>query len=189
MSGFRVVGSTDLVEAGFLRVSRLDVAAPDGSTLARHVVHHPGAVVVVPVEADLETTILVHQYRAAVDRELLEVPAGKLDVPGEAPAETAQRELAEEIGRRAEQLVLLADCFNSPGFTDERSHIYLALGLSEVPHARVSPEEEAMTVERVRLDRVDELVAAGEIVHATSIIGLLLARRFLAGEYGGATTL
>ncbi len=186
MTGFHVVGSTDLVEAGFLRVSRLDVAAPDGSTLARHVVHHPGAVVVVPVEADLETVILVRQYRAAVDRELLEVPAGKLDVAGEPPVETARRELAEEVGRRAERYVHLADCFNSPGFTDERSHIFLALDLAEVPDARMGPEEEAMSIEPVPLDEIDDLVARGEIMSASNILGLLLARRYLAGEYGGA---
>ena len=185
-AGFRVVGSTELVEAGFLRVSRLDVAAPDGSVLERHVVHHPGAVVVVPVEADRRTTLMVRQYRAAVDRELLEAPAGKTDVPGETPAETARRELVEEIGRSASELVLLADCFNSPGFSDERSHVYLALGLSEVPHDRVGPEEAAMTIESVPLDRVEQLVARGEIQHATTIIGLLLTRRYLAGEYGGA---
>jgi 8-oxo-dGTP pyrophosphatase MutT (NUDIX family) len=186
VSEFRVVGATDLVEAGFLRLSRLEIQARDGESFVRHVVHHPGAVVVVAVEQDLTTTLLVRQYRAAVDRELLEAPAGKTDVPGEAPDVTAQRELGEEIGRRAGTLVKLAECYNSPGFSDERSHIYLALDLEELPGERVGPEERAMTIERVRLTDVDDLVATGEIVHATSVIGLLLARRYLAGEYDGA---
>jgi 8-oxo-dGDP phosphatase len=184
VSGFEVVGSTDITEAGFLRLTRDEVAAPDGHRFTRHVVHHPGAVVVVPLEADGETTLMVRQYRVAVQRLLLESPAGKTDVDGEPPESTAQRELQEEIGRRAGRLVRLARCFNSPGFTDELTHVYLALDLIELgQHAPVGPEESAMTLERVSLRDVDRLVAAGEIMHATSIIGLLLTRRYLDGEY------
>jgi ADP-ribose pyrophosphatase len=185
VSEFRVVGSTEIADAGFLKVTRDVVAGPEGEPFERHVVHHPGAVVVIPVEND-ETVVLVRQYRVAVRRTLLEAPAGKTDVPGEAPDETARRELMEEVGLRTGNLVRLAECFNSPGFSDELSHIYLATDLTEVAHARVGPEEAVMTVARVRLSDVDQLVAAGEIMHATSVIGLLLARRYLAGEYGGA---
>ena len=183
MSEFRVVASTDIAEAGFLRLSRDEVEAPTGESFTRHVVHHPGAVVVVPVEADGESTLMVRQYRVAVRRTLLESPAGKTDVDGEPPAVTAQRELEEEIGRRAGRLVALATCFNSPGFTDELTHIYAGLDLTEIPHARVGPEEAAMTIESVPLREIDALVAAGEIMHATSIIGLQLTCRYLAGEY------
>ncbi|HUF84679.1 MAG TPA: NUDIX hydrolase [Acidimicrobiia bacterium] len=183
MSEFRVVASTDIAEAGFLRLSRDEVVAPTGESFTRHVVHHPGAVVVVPVEADGESTLMVRQYRVAVRRTLLESPAGKTDVDGEPPAVTAQRELEEEIGRRAGRLVALATCFNSPGFTDELTHIYAGLDLTEIPHARVGPEEAAMTIESVPLREIDALVAAGEVMHATSIIGLQLTRRYLAGEY------
>ena len=184
MSGFEVVGSTEIAEAGFLRLTRDEVQAPDGERFTRHVVRHPGAVVVVPVEADRETTLMVRQYRVAVGQTLLESPAGKTDVDGEPPEATARRELEEEIGRQAGRLVLLGKCFNSPGFTDELTHIYLALDLTALPgHAPVGPEESAMTVEAVPLADVDRLVATGEVMHATSIIGLLLARRYLAGEY------
>ncbi len=185
MSGFQVVASTDIAEAGFLRLSRDDVVAPTGESFTRHVVHHPGAVVVVPVEADGETTLMVRQYRVAVRRTLLESPAGKTDVDGEPPDVTARRELEEEIGRRAGRLVHLATCFNSPGFTDELTHVYLGLDLTELPHARVGPEEAAMTIERIALRDVDALIAGGEILHATSVIGLLLTQRYLAGEYRG----
>ena len=81
---------------------------------------HPGAVVVVPVDAD-GNALLVRQYRVAAGRDLLEVPAGKRDVPGEPPEVTASRELEEEIGRRAGRLRLLCEFFNSPGFTDEHT--------------------------------------------------------------------
>jgi 8-oxo-dGDP phosphatase len=184
VSGFEVVGSTDITEAGFLRLTRDEVEAPDGHRFTRHVVHHPGAVVIVPVAADGDTTLMVRQYRVSVRRLLLESPAGKTDVDGEPPDVTAQRELEEEIGRRAGRLIALARCFNSPGFTDELTHIYLALDLVELgQQAPVGPEESAMTLEQVSLRDIDRLVAAGEIMHATSIIGLLLTRRYLDGEY------
>ena len=172
---FRVVGRTTLCEAGFLTVTRLRVAGP-GDEFDRHVVLHPGAVVVVPVDGD-GNALLVRQYRVAVGRALLEVPAGKRDVPGEPPEATAARELEEEIGRRAGTLRPLCEFFNSPGFTDEFTHVFLATELEECERAAVSAEEAAMTIEVVPLADVDALIAAGELVDAKSIIGLLLARR------------
>jgi ADP-ribose pyrophosphatase len=154
--------------------------------LTRHVVRHPGAVVVVPVDTDGAHAFLVRQYRAAVDRELLEVPAGKRDVDGEPPAETARRELSEEIGRRAGRLVLLSEFYNSPGFCDEYSYLYCALDLELLAERdTVTAEEAAMTIERVPVAAVDELVASGELVDAKTIIGLLLTRDYLAGAYRG----
>jgi 8-oxo-dGTP pyrophosphatase MutT (NUDIX family) len=185
VSDFRVVGSTEIADAGFLKVTRDLVAGPQGEPFERHVVHHPGAVVVIPLDDD-GSVVLVRQYRVAVRRTLLEAPAGKTDVPGEPPEETARRELVEEVGLRPGRLMKLAECFNSPGFSDERSHIYLATELAEVPHARVGPEESVMTIERVPLADAERLVAVGEIQHATSVIGLLLTRRYLAGKYAGA---
>jgi ADP-ribose pyrophosphatase len=113
---------------------------------------------------------------------ILEVPAGKRDVPGEAPAATAARELEEEIGRRAGSLVPLCEFFNTPGFCDEYTYLFLATELEARERAAVSAEELAMTIERVSLARVDELIATRALVDAKSIIGLLLARRFLALE-------
>jgi len=176
---FRVLGSSTLCDAGFLSLSRQRVAGPDGEEFDRHVVHHPGAVVVVPV-VDGEA-LMVRQWRVATGRVLLEVPAGKRDGEGEAPEATANRELAEEIGFHAHRLERLCEFYNSPGFCDEYTHLFLATDLEPRPRAAVSAEEAAMTIERVALDRVDELIATGEIVDAKSIIGLLLARRFLAG--------
>jgi ADP-ribose pyrophosphatase len=87
--------------------------APDGSTFIRDVVHHPGAVSVVPVHDD-GTVSLVTQYRAAIDGDLLEIPAGRRDVPGEPPEQTAHRELQEEIGLRAGRLDLLVSSSTRP---------------------------------------------------------------------------
>jgi ADP-ribose pyrophosphatase len=180
--GFRVLSTSTICDAGFLRVARTRIVSPDGSEHDRHVVHHPGAVVVVPVDGD--DALLVRQYRVAVGGTILEVPAGKRDVPGEAPAATAARELEEEIGRRAGRLVPLCEFFNTPGFCDEYTYLYLATDLVEVARNAVSTEEAHMAVERVPLAVVDQLIATREIVDAKSIIGLLLARRYLAGAIG-----
>ncbi len=178
-AGFRVVERTGLCEAGFLSVSRLRVAAPDGEEFDRHVVHHPGAVVVVPVDGD--DVIMVRQYRVAVGGDLLEVVAGKRDVPGEAPAATAARELEEEIGYRARTIVPLCEFYNSPGFSDEYTYLFVATDLEPVARAAASAEEHAMTIERVPLALVGNLVATRAVVDAKTIIGLVLAQQLLAG--------
>jgi 8-oxo-dGTP pyrophosphatase MutT (NUDIX family) len=174
---FHIVGSETLVDAGFLQLARLQVESGDGEEFDRHVVRHPGAVVVVPVQDG--HAFLVRQWRVATDQALLEVPAGKRDVDGEAPETTANRELEEEIGYVAGRLDKLAEFYNSPGFCDEYTHLFLATELEERTRAAVSHEEAAMTIERVALDRVDDLIASRELVDAKSIIGLLLARQFL----------
>jgi ADP-ribose pyrophosphatase len=185
LSDFRIVGSETVVDTGFIRLADVNVEGR-GERFTRFVVRHPGAVVVVPVEPDREHVLLVRQYRAAADRELLEVVAGKRDVEGEEPEATAIREMHEEIGRRPRRLVKLCEFYNSPGFCDEYTHLYAALDLEELDApAAVNPEERALTIERTRLADVDDLIAAGGIVDAKSIVGLQLTRRYLAGEFGG----
>jgi ADP-ribose pyrophosphatase len=181
---FRVLDSSTLCAAGFLTVTRKRVAGPDGSEFDRHVVHHPGAVVIVPVD-DRGQVLMVRQWRVAVGSALLELPAGKRDVAGEPPSATAVRELEEELGRSPRSLQALCEFYNSPGFTDEYTHLFLATDLVACDRAAMSAEEHAMTIEAVAFDAVDDLIAAREIVDAKSIIGLQLARRFLAGEYAG----
>jgi 8-oxo-dGTP pyrophosphatase MutT (NUDIX family) len=154
-------------------------ADPSGGTFERDVVRHPGAVSVVPVVDGGQSVLMVRQYRAAVDRLLLEIPAGKRDVDGEEPELTAARELEEEVGRRAGNLRKLAEFYNSPGFCDEHSIIYLATDLETVDASLQGVEEQHMTVEEVALADVPGLIATGELVDAKSIIGLTLAREAL----------
>jgi ADP-ribose pyrophosphatase len=185
LSEFRIAGSETVVDTGFISLADLEVEGA-GERFTRLVVRHPGAVVVVPVEPDREHVLLVRQYRVAADRELLEVVAGKRDVEGEDPETTATREMHEEIGHRPGRLVKLCEFFNSPGFCDEYTHLYAALDLEKLDApAAVNPEEREMTIERVRLDDVDDLIAGAGIVDAKSIVGLLLTRRYLAEEFGG----
>lgn len=173
---FRRRGEQLRYQGSLFGVRTVEFVGPDGEHFERDIVHHPGAVVVVPLTSE-GRVIMVRQFRAAIGADLLEVPAGKRDVDGEPTEVTAARELAEEVGRRAGHLELLARFYNSPGFTDEFTHLYLARDLEEVPHDRQGAEERQMTVEEVGLDDMDALIADGRLVDAKSIIGLALTRR------------
>jgi 8-oxo-dGDP phosphatase len=174
---FRIVGERPVWTGQRVTVALVNVEGPDGSHHEREVVHHQGAVGVVPLHDD-GTVTLVHQYRAAVGAALWEIPAGLRDVEGEPTDETARRELAEEVGLRAARLDHLLTFHNSPGFSDEAVVVYLATGLSEVPDDRQSIEEQHMLVERLPLDEALAMVDDGRISDAKTVIGLLaIARR------------
>jgi len=171
---FRKLAEEHVYTGSLISVGRGTFEGPDGSTFNRDLVHHPGAVSIVPVDDD-HGVLLVRQYRAAIDADLLEIPAGKRDVEGEPPEETARRELEEEVGVRAGRVEKLAEFYNSPGFSDEYSYVYLGLDLTPTQASAHSPEEAAMEIERVALDEVPMLIATGRLVDAKSIIGLCLA--------------
>lgn len=179
---FRRRGETLRYQGPLIQVATGIFEAPDGSTFERDVVHHPGAVSVVPLLEGARSVLLVRQYRSAIDGELLEIPAGKRDVQGEAPERTALRELVEEVGMRAGRLDRLAEFYNSPGFCDEHSVVFLARDLEPCELDLQGVEEQHMTVEEVRLADVAGLIRSGAIVDAKTIIGLALAREMLAGR-------
>jgi ADP-ribose pyrophosphatase len=135
---------------------------------------------VVPLENDGRHVMMVRQYRAPLDRYVLEVPAGKRDVFGEAPEQTARRELAEEVGRKASTWSELGRFSNSPGFTDEETVCYLAEDLAVVERVTQGVEEDHMTIERVALGEIWDLLSLGVLVDAKSIIALALAERVLS---------
>ena len=176
---FRKLAERSVFKGALIEVAQATFEAPDGEQFERDVVHHPGAVSVVPVLGDGRTAVLVRQYRAAIDREILEIPAGKRDVEGEDLEVTARRELEEEIGMRAGRLDLLAEFYNSPGFSDEHSFIFLATELEAGESSLQGVEEQHLTVERVALADLARLIAERELVDAKSIIGLFLARERL----------
>ena len=175
---FRHTG--DVVRAEGRRITLVEgsFTAPDGTAFTRDIVRHPGAVVVVPV-TEGGTVLLVRQYRGAVDRELLELPAGTRDVEGEAPETTARRELEEEVGVRAGQVVPLLTVFNSPGFCDEETFIFLARDLSPGTPARHGEEERFLEVVELAFDDIDTLMARGALTDAQTVLGLALARPHL----------
>lgn len=178
MTSFRKLSERVVYQGSLIALGEGTFVGPDGTEFQRDVVHHPGAVSVVPYQDD-GTVLLVRQYRAAIDRSLLEIPAGKRDVVGEAPELTAHRELAEEVGRRAGRMDLLGTFFNTPGFCDEYSYTYLARDLTEVPSEAASVEEAAMTVETVAYGEALAMIARGDIVDAKTMIALLLAKEHL----------
>ena len=177
--GFRQIDESLIHKAWFISMVRAHFVDPHGTEFEREIVRHPGAVAVVPVTDD-DAVLLVRQYRPAVDDWVYEIPAGTCDVDAEARETTAQRELAEEIGHQARELTLLTRCLNTPGFCDEVTTIFLGTGLTEVADNRQGIEEHFMTVEKIPLDRFDELVDDGTIVDAATILGVGLARRPLA---------
>lgn len=173
--GFRRLDEREIFRGHVFGVAHARFADPDGEQFERDVVRHPGAVAIVPVHAD-RTATLVRQMRVAVGEAVLEVPAGTCDVDGEPPEETARRELAEEAGLQAGRVARLAAVYNSPGFCDQRTTIFLATDLDPCPTAPAGIEERWMAVERVRLDDVEAMVADGRLVDETTLVGLLLAR-------------
>jgi ADP-ribose pyrophosphatase len=176
---FTPTGEETVHRGWFIRVQRATFLDPDGEPFERDIVRHPGAVAVVAV-TDRSTVVLVRQYRPAVDRWLLEIPAGTCDVEGEPSEETGRRELAEEVGLAADRLELLVRTANTPGFCDEYTDIYLATGLRAVAPDRQGAEERFMQVVEVPLDRFDTMVDDGSIVDAQTILGVGLAVRRLA---------
>jgi 8-oxo-dGDP phosphatase len=177
---FRVVSERTVWTGRQITVAMRDVVGPDRSRHEREVVHHPGAVGVLPLHADGAVT-LVRQYRAPIDQTLWEVPAGLRDVEGEDPAATAARELAEEAGLEAGTLEHLITFHNSPGFCDEAVLIYLATDLSEVPDDRQGIEEQHMEVARMPLAQALAMVDDGGITDAKTVIALLATDRRRAG--------
>jgi len=176
---FTQTGEETVHRGWFIRVQRATFLDPDGVPFERDIVRHPGAVAVVAVTGD-GAVVLVRQYRPAVDRWLLEVPAGTCDVDGEPPVAAAGRELAEEVGYRAARLTHLCSTAVTPGFCDEIAHVFLATGLTAVPTGRQGAEEAFMEVVEVPLDVFDGMVDDGSIVDASTILGVGLARRRLA---------
>ena len=169
----RVLERREMFRGQLVNVEHWDVELPSGRTAQREIVRNANAAAVVPVDDDGYVT-LVRQYRVAMQRILMEIPAGKKDDPREDPLLCAKRELEEETGLRAERFELLTHARMSPGFLTECVSIYLATGLSQ---GKDHPDEdEYLNVVRMPLDEAVALVASSEIDDAKTIAGLLLAR-------------
>ncbi len=157
----------------------VDIDLPTGRRVTLQVVEHPGAAAVVPF-LDEERVILLRQFRGAVGETIWEVPAGKLEV-GEDPEVCAARELEEETGYRAGRLVRLGEILTTPGFSDERIHLYAAYDL--VPGHLAHGGGEVIEIHKVPLKDALAMVERGELVDAKSIVALHHAWR-LASKTG-----
>ena len=179
MTTFRKVDEREAYRSARLTLQVATYEDPEGRRFERALALHPGAVGIVPVVEDGQAALLVRQYRAPIDQELLEIPAGLRDVEGESTEDTARRELIEEAGMQAGRLEKLCQFYNSAGFSDELTHVFMALDLTPCPASPQEAEEHYMTVETVWFDEVAGLVARGAICDAKTIIGLSLAREAL----------
>jgi ADP-ribose pyrophosphatase len=159
------------------------VRFPNGSVGELDMVRHPGASAIVPFLSDPRgddpQILLIKQYRYAAEQYLWEIPAGRLD-PGEDPLACARRELREETGCTAERIEFLTTMYTTPGFTDERIHLFIASGLERGETAHEA--DEFMTVETVTLSSALQLIQKGEIKDGKTALGILFAAGFRAGR-------
>lgn len=157
----------------------------DSAVLTRDYIDHPGAVAVLPMN-DAGEVLLLKQYRHPVAMELWEIPAGLLDIEGEDYVVGAARELAEEADLAAGTWNVLADFFNSPGSSSEAIRIFLARGLTDIPHheRHVRTEEEAeIELHWIALDDAVEAVLAGHLHNPSAVVGVLAAAAARANGY------
>ncbi len=160
-----------------------EVRFPDGSTGELEIIRHPGASAVVPFlsdpAADDPQVLLIRQYRYAAEGYLYEIPAGRLD-PGEDPENCARRELKEETGCSASRLEHLLTMYTTPGFTDEKIHLFMATGLEAGQTSHES--DEFLELYPTLLSRALQMVESGEIQDAKTVLGLLFSAGFRAGR-------
>jgi ADP-ribose pyrophosphatase len=167
---------TERIYQGRLVGLRVDtVELPSGRNTKREIVEHGGVAAIVAIDSE-NNVLLVRQYRKAVERMLLEIPAGGME-PGEDALGCARRELEEETGFSAERWEELGFFYTSPGFCTEQMHLYLATELR--PAENAADDDENIELVRIPLTTAPELIASGEVCDAKSIAGLLIAlRRF-----------
>lgn len=164
----RFTGNIIAVDSGAVQLE-------DGLVAQREIVLHGGGVAVVPLLG--ESVILVRQFRIAVGKPMLELPAGRLE-PGETPEHRARAELEEEVGYRAGELIHAASCYCSPGFTNEMDHIYLAFDLEE--SEQNLDHDERVDPVHVPMHEVERMLEAREIDDMKTVLGLRELQAFLA---------
>lgn len=164
-----ILSKQTVFEGRRIRVQLCRVRSPAGHEGERELVEHPGAVAVVAVD-DQQRLVLLRQYRFAAGGTIWEIPAGTLE-PGEPPSQTARRELIEETGYRAGRLEPLCAFFSTPGFTDEKIHVFLA---TELTAGEAAPEPgEEIDVRLVPLAEARRMIETGDIADAKTIAAIL----------------
>jgi ADP-ribose pyrophosphatase len=165
-----ILGSTRVYDGGFLKVDEVRVELPSGKVAYRDVVRHPGAVAIIAV-SESNQVLLVRQYRTALERVVLEIPAGKLEA-GEDCEACARRELAEETGYAAHRMRYLAPIAIAAGYSDEIIHLFLATDLEQ---GQANPDEdEFVTCEWWPLKDLIAEVLDGKIEDSKTVIAALL---------------
>ncbi|MFC7685183.1 NUDIX hydrolase [Ureibacillus sp. GCM10028918] len=148
-----------------------DVLLPNGNESKREIVNHPGAVAIIAITAEGKL-VLVEQYRKALERSIIEIPAGKLE-PGEKPEHTARRELEEETGYGCHELEYLQSFATSPGFADEVIHLFVAQDLYKIEEKADLDEDEFVELLEVTIEEAEEMVKEQRIFDAKTAFAVL----------------
>ncbi|HSI67673.1 MAG TPA: NUDIX hydrolase [Planococcus sp. (in: firmicutes)] len=172
--------SNRIYEGKIINLKVDDVSLPNGKTSKRELIEHPGAVAVIAITPG-NKMLMVEQYRKALERSLVEIPAGKLE-KGEAPEFTAMRELEEETGYTADKLELIQSFSTSPGFADEVVHMYFAVGLKKSMSQALLDEDEFVELMEVSLEEAEEMVRNQRIYDAKTAFAVLWAKERLASN-------
>ena len=172
------ISSEEIFDGVAIHLFRDEILLPNGNKGVREVVRHPGAVCVIPITDDGEV-IFVNQFRYALDRVTLEVPAGKLE-KGEDPMEAALRELSEETGITAEKIEPLDALYTSPALIDEIIYMYIATGLSQ--GEQHLDDDEFVNAVKIPLDEAIDMVMSGRILDAKTQLIILKAAKYLENK-------
>ncbi|MGP4072398.1 NUDIX domain-containing protein [Piscibacillus sp. B03] len=163
----KTISSESIYKGKIIDVRIDDVTLPDGNRSQRELIDHPGAVAIIAI-TDEGKIVLVEQYRKALEKSIIEIPAGKLE-PGEKPEVTAKRELEEETGYQAETLDFVVSYYTSPGFANEIIYVYEARGLSEVEDQLNGDDDEFVELIEVSLEEAMDLINSQRIHDAKTI--------------------
>ena len=174
MAPEETVSSTVVFDGCLVRVRIDTVKTGDGRESTREIVEHGDCIAVVTVDAE-DNVLLVRQFRKPLEKELLEIPAGGIEL-GEDPEDAVRRELREETGYLPRKVELLGGFYAAPGYCTEYLYLYLATDL--VPSALIAEDTEGIELVRVPVDRVAELIDSGAICDGKSIAGLLAYLRY-----------
>ena len=174
-SGFTHLGEVVRYQGRMIKMSSMAWRGPDGVEFERDYVDHPGAVAIVPLLDD-GSIVLVSQFRTPLGCETLEIPAGVMDKNGESAIDAAARELGEETGYVARELVALGSIHTAPGWANERIELFVARGLRAEQRNADGIEEQFMKVVELSEAEYDGLVASGDVTDAKTLLGVLMVR-------------
>jgi ADP-ribose pyrophosphatase len=173
---FTLIDSKRIFSGSVFDVDRDRLLDRNGTELVREVVRHPGGAGGLPLFEDGRVS-LVRQYRHPARTEILEIPAGRMEI-GESPADCAAREIEDEIGFRPGRVEKLAEFYSTPGFCQEKLFVYLATEL-RMTEQRLDHDEDVRVV-TLPLDEAVRMAESGEIEDSKTIIALLVAQRAIA---------
>ncbi|MCM3610895.1 NUDIX hydrolase [Planococcus sp. MERTA32b] len=176
----RSISSERIYEGKIINLKVDEVTLPNGHTSKRELIEHPGAVAILAITPE-KKIIMVEQYRKALERSIIEIPAGKLE-KGESPETTAMRELEEETGYTADSLELIQSFSTSPGFADEVIHLFLAEGLRNAESGAALDDDEFVELMEVSIEEAEKMMQDNRIFDAKTAFAVLWAKQRLSIE-------